>query len=262
MTAFTASHTSDTVMVTGCSNTPIAPSTASEWGCPHNNQVQWKDLTTPETLQPGEAKSFLVRVRPGNLNINEEPGATVIATVYTDIGIFTKTGYTTSMRDGSTSLGNVYLTDTTDTSTSGALSNSHMFGHKNDIPPDTNTTFYVAMADLDQRDTTRINSGGKLIIDVPPGFSNVKIVSSNLFSTPTVTVRADGITQIIAVTTGHTGDDDFGEAKVIAFAAVTPSPKEDTTYIMYAFIDGLTNGSPQVSAGALAEIALQVNGTG
>jgi hypothetical protein len=46
---------------------------------------------------------------------------------------------------------------------------------------------------------------------------------------------------------------------VINFHATTPSPAIDTTYIMFAFIDGLTNGSPQISAGALAELALEID---
>jgi hypothetical protein len=261
ITAFTAAHTGDVMMVTNCNRVAIFPTTLSEWTCPHNNMIQWKDLSNPENLAPGETKSFLVRVRPDNLNIAEEPGATVSATVYTDIGIFTKTGFTTSMGDASNPLGNVYLTDTTNagTGSGGALNNVNMFGHLSNIPPGSTQTFHVAMADLDTNDNTRINSGARLIINVPPGFANVQVTSSVNFNTPTVTLRADGITQIIGVRSGHTGDADDGEAAIIRFTAITPSPTTDTTYIMFAFIDGLTNASPQISAGALAQIALEID---
>jgi hypothetical protein len=264
MTAFTGSHTGATrLLAAGCAETPIVPNVGSEWSCPHDNQIMWRDLSNPETLQPGETKTFLVRVAPTSLPTGEEePGATVAATVYTDTGVFTNTGYTVGMTQISQPLGNVYLTTTTDTSTSGALSNSNMLGHRNNIQPGSNQTFFVAMADLDTSASTHINAGARLIINVPPGFGNVTVAShANFNNFPTITTRADGITQIIAVRSGNTGDcSNCSEAAVISFTAITPSPTTDTTYLMFAFIDGVTNSSPAFSAGALAEIALQVDG--
>jgi hypothetical protein len=261
MTAFTGSHTGTTQVVqSGCATTAISPSTASEWSCPHDNQIQWKRLGTPLTLNPGDIYTFLVRAEPKGLPANEEePGATITSTVYTDIGVFTKTGYTVGMHSLSEPLGNVYMTDSTDQGTSGALNNAKMFGHRSNIAPATNTTFYVTMADLDTDVNTYINAGGRLIINVPPGFSNVTITFPSVFTPITKTVRADGITQIIGVTTGNTGDSASGEAKTIAFAAVTPSPATDTTYLMFAFIDGVTNSNPQFSAGAIAEMAIEID---
>jgi hypothetical protein len=265
ITAFTAAHTGDTVTVTGCSKTALIPSTSAEWTCPHNSMIQWKDLTTPETLAPGETKSFLARVRPGDLSIAEEPGATVVATVYTDIGIFTRTGFTTAMGDNNNPLGAVYLTNTNGTGTggTGALNNANMLGHKSNIPPNSYQSFHVAIADLDTDSGTYINGGLRLIINVPPGFSGVTVTSAVNLGTPTVTMRADGITQIIATTasssSGRLGNNSSGEAMVLNFHAVTPSPAADTTYIMFAFIDGLTNASPQISAGAVAELALEID---
>jgi hypothetical protein len=264
ITAFTAAHTGDVMMLKDCGRTIMTPPTASEWSCPHHNQIQWKDLTTPETLAAGETKSFLIRVKPSNLNIAEEPGATVTATVYTDIGIFTKAGFTTAMGDSSNPLGNVYLTNTNNTGTgaTGALNNANMLGHKLDIPPNSYQSFHVAMADLDTSGSTYINGGMKLVINVPPGFTNVAVTSSVGFSTTTVTVRADGITQIVATTasssSGRLGNSS-PEAEVLNFHATTPSPAIDTTYIMFAFIDGLTNAGTQISAGATAEIALEID---
>jgi hypothetical protein len=264
ITMFTGSHTGATkIVAAGCADTPIVPSTASEWTCPHDNQIMWRDLSTPETLQPGQTKTFLVRVQPTSLPAGEEePGATVAATVYTDVGIFTKTGYTVGMTDIAQPLGNVYLTNTVDTSSSGALNNNNMLGHINNISPSTNTTFYVAMADLDTNSTSVITAGAKLIINVPPGFGNVTVISQSGFvSNATVTVRADGITQIVGTTNEDIGNSAAGEAKVIAFWAITPSPPTDTTYLMFTYVNGITNNNPPFSAGAIAETALQVNGT-
>ncbi len=264
MTAFTGSHTGATQVVqSGCATTAMVPPTATEWSCPHDNQIMWRDLNAPETLNPGDTKTFLVRVQPKGLPVGEEePGATVVATVYTDIGVFTKTGYTVGMTDLHQPLGNVYLTDTIDNSVStGALNNTHIFGHLNGLAPGTNTTFHLAIADFDTNSTTQINSGARLIINVPPGFANVTVTSSVGFSSTTVTPRADGITQIIGVRSGNTGDDVNGEAYIIRFAAITPSPADTTVYLMFTFIDGVTNSNPQFSAGAIAEIALEVLGT-
>jgi len=158
----------------------------------------------------------------------------------------------------------VYLTNTIDTGTGsgGALNNVNMLGHLNGLSPGTNTTFHVAMADLDLNGATQINSGARLIINVPPGFANVTVTYSNGFSGYTVTQRADGITQIIGTRSGNTGDNGSNpEGYVIRFWAMTPSPADNTVYLMFAFIDGVTNSSPQFSAGALAEIALEVLGT-
>jgi hypothetical protein len=261
MTAFTGSHTGTTQVVqSGCAITAISPSTASEWSCPHDNQIQWKRLGSPLTLSPGEIYTFLTRAQPKGLPANEEePGATITSTVYTDIGVFTKTGYTVGMHSLDEPLGNVYMTNSTDQGTTGALNNAKMFGHVSNVAPGTNTTFYVTMADLDTNVNTYINAGGRLIINVPPGFANVTVTFPSVFSPITKTIRADGITQIIGVTTGNTGDNASGEAKTIAFAAVTPSPATDTTYLMFAFIDGVTNSNPQFSAGAIAEMAIEID---
>ncbi len=265
ITAFTGSHTGATKIVqSGCATTAIVPPTATEWSCPHDNQIMWRDLSAPEVLNPGQTKTFLVRAQPTSLPPGEEePGATIAATVYTDTGVFTKTGYTVGMTEISQPLGNVYLTDTIDNSNSptGALDNAHMLGHLNGLSPGTNTTFHVAIADLDTNSATQINSGARLIINVPPGFANVTVTYSNGFSGYTVTQRADGITQIIGTRSGNTGDDANGEAYIIRFWAITPSPADNTVYLMFAFMDGVTNSSPQFSAGALAEIALEVLGT-
>jgi hypothetical protein len=259
MTMFTGSHTTATkIVASGCANTAIVPS--SNWNCPHDNQIQWKDLANYEILQPGETETFLVRVDPFGLNSGEEePGATVTATVYTDVGVFTKAGYTVGMTNDNQPLGSVYLTN----STSDVPVNSDMLGHLNDIMPGTNTTFYVAIADLDTNINTQINSGATLTINVPPGFANVTAYDTNtgFAFNATETVRADGVTQIVATTDQAIGDDADGEVRALRFWAITPSPPTDSTYLMFTFINGVTNSSPQFSAGSIAEIALQVNGT-
>jgi hypothetical protein len=270
MTAFTAAHDSNTQIVSGppnpaCPNTPINP--ASGWSCPHDNQIMWADLDQPQTLAANETRTFLVKVKPTSISGTEEPGVTVTATVYTDVGVFTRTGYTVGLTQVNQPLGNVYLTTTDNTNTAiqpHALENANIRGHLNNLAPNTNTTFYVAMVDLDTSAVTYIDQGARLIINIPPGFGNVTINSDDKFGTTSITVRADGITQIIGTTDQDIGDAASGEAAVISFYALTPSPAISTTYLMFAFIDGETTGAQlgsDFSAGAIAETALQVNET-
>lgn len=261
ITMYTAQHTSATqIMARSCVNTPISPVTASEWTCPHDNQVQWKDLATPEIIAAGQVKSFLVRVQPGGLFTGqEEPASAVVATVFTDIGVFAKAGYSVGMTFTSQPLGNVYLTDTTNAAN--ALLNNHMFGHRNNVVGGSTQLFQVTFSDLDTNSTSFIRSGSKLIINIPGDFKNVTVTSAALFNTPTIQKRADGFTQIIATTVGNTGDAAAGEAKVLEFRVVAPKPAKSTIYIFSVFNDGQTNTAVPFSAGALAEIPVQVNGT-
>lgn len=279
ITAYTAEHSSSTDIIVssaagGCNPDPIYPSTG--WSCPHDNAVEWKNLNSPVLLRPGDVTSFRALIRPGGLGGGEEPASAVAATIYTDIGRFSKSGYTTGMTVAYSPLGNVYLTNTIDTGSgsTGALNKNNMLGNKTNIAPGSNQTFYVAVADLDTRTSTFINAGHKFIIDVPADFKNVTVTSAPNFNTPVIKTRiADGVTQIVATTTGNTGDAAAGEVKIIRFWAIAPSPDHDTTYIMTLFTEGKTSGcaagatcpSPtpyyEFSSGALAEIGLQVEGT-
>ena len=271
ITAYTAQHSGNTeIMRAGCPYTEVTPNDDDEWNCPHDNQIQWKDLITPEAIQPGDSRSFLVRIQPENIDTDqEEPAAAVIATVYTDFGVFMKSGYSVGMTENDNALGNVYLSNTNNTSQ--VTSNDRMFTHRNNIAPNSTEIFDIVLVDLDadtscgSGDTcsidTYILAGSKLIINVPEQFQNVTILSHTGFNTPMVQKRADGFTQIIGTTTGNTGDSTTAEAKVIRFKAIAPMPASDTTYLMYVFNHGITNSSPSASSGALAEIPLQVNGT-
>ncbi len=269
ITAYTAQHTSSTqVIFRDCEDfneiAPVNPTTASQWSCQHDNQIQWRDLQKPVLIKPNEVKSFLATVQPGDLpSGQEEPASAVVATVYTDIGVFSKAGYSVAMAEDFQPIGNVYLTDTTVSSE--ALQNKHMLGHLNNIAPGQTVKLNVTFADLDKNGITTIKAGSRLIINVPPDFKDVDVPAWNSadFNQPIIQKRADGYTQIIASTNKNnpTGNLAGGEAKILSFIATAPTPIDSTIYIMTIFNEGTTSSSAPFSAGAFAETALQVDGT-
>ncbi|MGI0014676.1 MAG: hypothetical protein ACREBU_14735, partial [Nitrososphaera sp.] len=232
--------------------TPIYPSASSEWTCPHENMIEWKDVTNPELIKEYEAKSFLFRLGPSDVG-NPEAAFTVTVSVFTDFGQFTKAGYAVGMDSGTHPLVNVYMTNTTNTSQ--AVSNNRMMGHLVNITSGSYVKLNVTIADLDGTGTTYIKSGSNLTINVPQGFTKVNVTSSSGFLTPAKRQFYDGSTQITAELDEHVGNIPT-EAKVIQFEAFAPSVTSKKIYIMYILADGETQNN--FSIGPVGEIVLQV----
>ncbi|MGH9992052.1 MAG: hypothetical protein ACREBU_08605, partial [Nitrososphaera sp.] len=232
--------------------TPIYPSTNSEWTRPHENMVEWKDVTNPEVIKDYEAKSFLFRVKPGAVT-SPEAAFTVTASVFTDFGQFTKTGYAVGMDKDDQPLVNVYMTNTTNASQ--AINNDRMLGHMINITSGSYVKFNVTIADLDSTGTTYIKSGSNLTINIPQGFSKVNVTSNTGFSAPVIRQFYDGSTQITAALNEHVGNIPT-EAKIIEFEAFAPSVTSKKIYIMYLLGDGETQNN--FSIGPTGEIVLQV----
>lgn len=232
--------------------TPIYPSTSSEWTCPHENMIEWKDVTNPETIKEYEAKSFLFRVDPGDVG-TPDAAFLVTASVFTDFGQFSKSGYAVGIDDGTHPLGNVYMTNTTNTSN--AVTNARMLGHKVNITSGSYVKLNVTIADLDGSTSSYIKSGSNLTINIPQGFSKVNVTSSSGFSTPVKRSFYDGSTQITAALNEHVGNV-ATEAKVLQFEAFAPTTTSKKLYIMYVLADGETQNN--FSIGPIAEIVLQV----
>jgi hypothetical protein len=234
--------------------TPIYPSTASEWSRPHENMVEWKDVTNPEVIKEYEAKSFLFRVKPGAVSA-EEAAFTVTVSVFTDFGQFTKAGYAVGMDDGAAPLVNVYMTNTTNTSQ--AVSNNRMLGHKVNITSGSYVKFNVTIADLDSSVSTYIKTGSNLTINMPQGFTkvNVTAATSSGFHPAVKRNFYDGSTQITAALNEDVGNIPT-EAEVMQIEAFAPSVTDKKVYIMYILADGETNAN--FSIGPTGEVVLQV----
>ena len=232
--------------------TPIYPTTASEWKCPHENMVEWKDTATPEVINEYEAKSFLFRLDPGDVG-DPEAAFTVTASVFTDFGQFTKAGYAVGMDNGNHPLVNVYMTNTTNSSQ--AVSNARMMGHLSNIASGTLLKLNLTLADLDSSTSTYIKSGSNLTVNVPQGFSNVNVTSYTGFSTPVKRNFYDGSTQITAALNEDVGNIPT-EAKVIQIQMFAPSVTSKKIFVMYLLADGETHNN--FSIGPVGEIVLQV----
>lgn len=229
-----------------CSFSMIYPT--SGWTCPHSNMFEWKNIATPVQIPGLEAASFLARVMPGDL-VDPEPAFMISVAVFTNMGQFTKTGYSSGMSNSDTSVGNVYLTDAGGTA----------FRGNQTMTAGQPVTLRVAIADLDTSTSTRIQSSAKLVVNVPRGFTNVNAAQGQAgFGTITKNEYTDGTTQIVAPLNELLGDTsaEVNVLTITATAPTAPDPPEKRMYIMYVLIDGET--TTNFSAGALAELALVV----
>jgi len=238
-----------------CTFNPISPilGTDSNWSCPSENAIMWQS-TTPVIIPANSTKSFLTKVEPGKPSGTASLESVVVqGSVFTTLGSFGKAGYQSTMSGTDSSIVNVHLT--TDPSNPRASGNikSTVVG----IIPNSVRTFNVTLADMDTVSTTTINSGAKLIINVPKDWTNVTVTNSNGFTgTPTVTQFGDNSHQIVGVTSAALGSA-TNVANTISFTAKAPNITTDKLYVMYVLAQGQTNSN--FSIGPLAEIVLQVD---
>lgn len=245
---------------TPCPNTPVTPSTASEWSCPEENMIQWKDIANPEVVPAKGTLSFLARYQPGSLGGGgDDPAFMISATVFTSYGQFTKSGYSTGMRNGDEAIGDVYLTDTTVEST--ALQTAHMFGQVSSAQSGSQFTMHVAMAEFG-KNTAGIKSGSKLIINVPKGFmmTSQDILSWTGFSNnPTLSTYPDGSSQVIATLASDLGTSgNAEEVKILKFRVTAPVVTEKKIYVFFTLVHGETTSASALSVGAVGEFPVQI----
>ena len=227
------------------------------WTCPGTGIMMWRDTAAPEQIPAYRAQSFLVRVQPG-IVASDEPAFITGVTVFTNYGQFAKTGYAGNMKDGGTSVGNVYLTNTQTTSL--ATSSARMFGNMSSLKSGVPFVFNATIADLDILAATKIKSGTTLIINVPQGFTNVVLTSTTGFNNPpTVKTFTDGSTQIVGTLTADLGGVANADAKILAFRATPPPVVRSTVFIMHILSDGITNDATPFSVDAFGGFALVVS---
>jgi hypothetical protein len=161
------------------------------------------------------------------------------------------------MYDSSTSVVNVYLTDTTVPPQT--TSDSHFFGDRA-LMANQNHTIHIAVADFDSLSSTQINSGATLIINVPAGLGNVTLPDSVPpgFVSATNTTYPDGSVQIRAVTSHAIGDKTMPEAEVFYFDIEVPSTNTTITYAMHTLLEGKVNTANPFPADAFGTFAIVV----
>ena len=234
-----------------CATVTIAP-TPNSWSCPSGNQLVWKNTIIPQVIQPKSVFPFLVQVTPGSLAGSQSDLETVViqTNVFTTLGQFGKAGYGTAMKNSITSLPNVYLSKVPE-----SMLTSNIISNMTKIKAGTTVKFNATIADFDTGTTNVISSGSRLIINIPKGWTNVAITSSNGFSAPTIQSFADTSSQIVGVLNADvTGSG--GVARTIQFTATAPAIPDTQMYVMYVLADGDVNNAFPI--GPLAEIVLQV----
>ena len=239
-----------------CDFDPISPVLGPDanWSCPAENSLMWQDTVSPIVIPGNSSRAFLAKVEPGKPSGNVGLESILVqGSVFTTLGSFGKAGYQSTMSETATSIANVFLTDSTGSRLSADISSV-----ETGISPNNVETFSIALADMDLSDITTINSGAKLIINVPKGWTDVTLVSHPGFvSTPSVTTFGDSSTQIVGITSTALGTT-INPSDVITFTARSPNITDDRLYVMYVLGQGVTSNG--FSIGPLAEIILQVDG--
>jgi hypothetical protein len=240
---------------TGCSVVGITPS--SGWDCPHDGVIRWQNLDDPVTIQPYSAHTFLAKAVSESLPANQPQAAFIISIyVFTDFGQFTRQGYATNMYDSSTSVVNVYLTDTTISPKT--TEDAHIFGNMT-LTGNSTARVYVGIADFDSLSGTQINSGATLIINIPAELGDITLLESVPgFSSATATPYPDGTVQIRAITNTNIGNKNMPEAEVFYFDVNVPSTSDTITYAMHTFLEGAVNTAQPFPADAFGTFALIV----
>ncbi len=244
-------NNNDRIFASPCGAEGISPAVDSDWGCPIENQVIWKNLDAPIVIPGYSAFSFLALVEPGTAGNPELESIIVQASVFTSFGAFGKAGYESSMTDEDANV-NVYLASEIDTRDKTKINATRLY-----IPENSEQRFHIVLADMDDASDTHIKSGAKLIINVPRDWTNVIIDNNSGFNTPTIRAIGDSSYQIIAETSGPTGYTTV--ARTISFNATAPDVSNQQMFVMYVLAEGVTDtGGSDFAIGPLAEIILQV----
>jgi len=233
------------------------PTLDSEWSCPANNQLMWKNTVNPETINAFSMSPFMTEIEPGELAGSSIDLETVIvqADVTTTLGQFGKAGYSTSMDNVASSIPNVFLT--TDPSNP-ITPMSNVYINKTGMIAGQTETLHAVLADFETSspsDSFQIWSDAKLIINVPKNWV-VSNPSSSDFTIITRTINTQ--TQII----GELNSPILNGGKVLSFDITPPCVPNTQMFIMYVLADGSIDAIPpssyDFSLGPLAEIILQV----
>ncbi|GEM_PF-1939492 len=251
------------IFSSGCSLTAVSP-TNGTWSCPTDNTVEWKKTLSPANpmkIGARSAFSFLVLVPPGSLSqISQLPSLPITATVFTSVGEFAKTGYSSNMASNS-AMPNIYVSNTAN-----STSSAQMIGNYINVSPGASITLNVVLADMDTSTTYSINSGTLVNINIPPDFTNISVSNNHGgFGTPTITQFADGSYLVSATVTTTKLDGKNsppGDLAAITLPITMTAPSTLTSnkvYVIYITTDGVVNNPSNFGIGAIAEFPIQVN---
>ncbi len=249
---FAGANDNQKIFDTPCPHTNIAPAT-DYWDCPNQNQLVWYDNTAPyyvQAIPPRSAYTFLLTLQPGAIvGPTEGLDSVVLHTaIFTTLGAFGESKWTTSMDDDTAPLVNVYLSTVAESTNA-----ANMRGSRLGIPSGSTQTFNINIAELNTVSES-IKAGAQLIINIPKDWQVILPLNSyNGFNvSPTVTVFPDDSSQIVGVLSA----DLLSGAKTIQFNAIAPTVSCEKMYVMHVLANGVTNNNRPI--GPIGEIILQV----
>jgi len=226
------------------------------WSCPESNQLMWRDLDNPQTIQPRSVFPFMVKIGGGNMGstLPDAQNILIQPIVFTTLGQFGKAGYGSTMHSSDVALPNVFLSRTTQ-----SVSSADIIGEMRGIISGSTIIFNATLADMTDDDKWGILAGTKLIINVPKDWTFNSIINSDGFTAVTNQTFADGSTQIVGALSGEI--DQWNDAKTIKFSATAPFVSSAKMYVMHILADGTAEGDKVgmiFTVGPIAESVLQV----
>ena len=235
-----------------CDIVNIAP-IPNRWSCPVQNQLMWKDFTTPVTVAPFDNAPFLVTAEPGQLAGAGDILETILidANVFTSFGQFGKAEYATSMANDASSIVSVFLTTTPD-----SIAPSDVIAYVPLVSAGTALTLHAVLGDSETGGEFKIQDGSRLIINIPLDWTLDPLPPSTANYNSIVVQSTLGQTQIIATLDG----DLASGGKSLTFTITSECTTFTKFYIMHILADGavLQDTTELMSLGPIGEAVIQV----
>ena len=229
------------------------PPTPDNWFCPVQNQLMWKDFTTPVTVAPFDNAPFLVTAEPGLLAGAGDILETILidANVFTSFGQFGKAEYATSMANDASAMVSVFLTANPD-----SIAPADVIAYVPNVLAGTPLTLHAVLGDSETGGVFKIQDNSRLIINIPLDWTLDPLPPSTANYDPIVVQSTLGQTQIIAELIG----DLASGGKSLTFTITSECVTFTKFYIMHILADGavLEDTTELMSLGPIGEAVIQV----
>lgn len=242
-----------------CDPVAVGITSTADWKCTVQNQLSWTNLASPIIIPPFSAAQFTAMVHADRLFNSgvEVPALIVVGDVFTNLGEFSKAGYSTSFDDGGTSIVNVYLSDT-----QWSTQPNDVLTTFPDITSNSQVTLYATLTDFDLDDHV-IESGSTFVVNVPKGW----VIENPLADIDGLgdfdidyNPWSDGSSQIVGTLLADYDGSGHGatlEGLSIKFTVRAPTVTNERMYVMYLLAEGELDSS-DFTMGPLTEALLKV----
>ncbi len=242
-----------------CDPEAVGITSTADWACLTQNQLSWTNLASPIIIPPKSAAQFTVKVHADRLSSSgvEIASVIVVADVFTNLGEFSKAGYSTSFDDGGTVIANVFLS-----SEKWSIENDDIITTHLGIQSNSLVQFNATLADFEHKDSV-IESGSKFVINIPKGWV-IEDPPNDIDAfgdfTTTYTTFSDTSSQIVGTLVADYDGHSYGtplDGVTIEFTARAPTVTSVKMYVMYILAEGQVDAG-DFSMGPLSEVVLQV----